>query len=429
MKQSAVATAGPDQAPRSTINRTARRLVLKRFKSITDGRIELRDAHGQWSFGTMDPSALHAHMTVHDLSFYRSVVLLGSLGAAESYMRGEWSTDDPAMLLRIFARNLDQSDSLERGSGILRRIAGRTARFVQRNSTRGSRRNIVAHYDLGNEFFKVFLDETLTYSSGVFESPDMTMADASRAKIHRLCRKLRLNADDHLLEIGTGWGTLSIEAARTYGCRVTTTTISDEQFAMATQRVADAGLSDRITVLKQDYRTLDGTFDKLVTVEMIEAVGHEYLPEFFRTCADRLKPDGVMAHQIITMPEPRYDQYRRSMDFIRKYIFPGSCCPSLSAVQNASTQYGMKLTHLEDITPSYVRTLATWRETFMSHLDDVREQGFDDQFIRMWEFYLAYCEAGFAERLINVVQVTMAKPMARPEPMLGALPAQERVAG
>jgi cyclopropane-fatty-acyl-phospholipid synthase len=275
---------------------------------------------------------------------------------------------------------------------------------------------------LGNDFYELFLDDTMTYSCGVFERPEASLREASIAKYDRICRKLDLSAADHVLEIGTGWGGFAIHAATHYGCRVTTTTISDRQHEMAQQRFAAAGLSDRITLLKQDYRDLTGTFDKLVSIEMIEAVGHHFLDEFFRVCSERLKPDGMLLLQAITIRDQVFDWHKRNVDFIKRYIFPGSCIPSVAAISEAVAQAtDLRIFHLEDITTHYAKTLRLWRENFFHNIDRVRHLGFSDAFIRMWEFYLCYCEGGFAERYLGDVQILMTKPMCRIEPILPAL--------
>ena len=293
---------------------------------------------------------------------------------------------------------------------------------LKKNTREGSRRNIIAHYDLGNDFYRLFLDDTLTYSCGIFERPDSSLREASIAKYDRICRKLELSPADHVLEIGTGWGGFALHAATHFGCRVTTTTISNRQYELARQRVASAGLEDRITLLKQDYRDLAGTFDKLVSIEMIEAVGHHFLEEFFRVCSRCLKPDGQMLLQAITIRDQVFDWHKRNVDFIKRYIFPGSCIPSVTAISEAVTRAtDLRLFHLEDITAHYATTLRRWRENFFANLDSVKALGFPDAFIRMWEFYLCYCEGGFSERYLGDIQVLFTKPMCRRDPVLPAL--------
>jgi cyclopropane-fatty-acyl-phospholipid synthase len=281
----------------------------------------------------------------------------------------------------------------------------------------GSRKNILAHYDLGNDFYSLFLDETMTYSCGIFEHEKSSLKDASAAKYDRLCKKLMLRPGDRVLEIGTGWGGFAVHAARRYGVHVTTTTISDQQHRFAQHRIKAAGLNDQISLIKKDYRDLGGKFDKLVSIEMIEAVGHHYYKAFFETCSRLLHNDGMMAIQAITIGDHMFDRHKRSVDFIKHYIFPGGCIPSITAISNAIAKAtDLRMIHLEDITPHYARTLREWRRRFFANLDKVRKMGYPETFIRMWEYYLCYCEGGFAERYIGDVQMLCAKPMHRWSP-------------
>jgi cyclopropane-fatty-acyl-phospholipid synthase len=346
--------------------------------------------------------------------FWRSVAFGGHIGAAEAYVAGAWSTPDLVSLVRLFLRNRDVLDGLESGWARLARPLRRALHALNRNTLRGSARNIHAHYDLGNEFFAHFLDETLTYSAGVFERPDSSLREASEAKYDRICRKLRLGPHDRVVEIGSGWGGFALHAAERYGCRVTTTTISREQHALASSRVAAAGLSDRVEVRLDDYRRLDGTFDKLVSIEMIEAVGHAYYGTFFETCARLLEPDGLAAIQAITIEDRLYEAARRDVDFIKRYIFPGSCIPSVSVLARAAGPSGLRLVDLEDLTPHYAETLRRWRENFDAGWDAIAALGFDERFRRLWEFYLCYCEGGFTERVLASAQLVFAQPGAAP---------------
>jgi len=352
-------------------------------------------------------------MEIHDPSFFRSLALRGHIGAAESYVRGEWSSPELADVMRLFARNREALDGLERGTALLARPALALLRLLNRNTRRGSVRNIHAHYDLGNDFFATFLDETMTYSSGIFENDATSLRDASIAKYDRICRKLGIGPDDHVVEIGSGWGGFAIHTAATYGCRVTTTTISREQHRLATERVAAAGLDDLVTVLLRDYRDLEGTYDKLVSIEMVEAVGHQYLDTYFEKCASLLTPNGTAAIQAITVQDSWYDPKQRQVDFIKRYIFPGSFVPAISTLTGSSAVTDLRLVHLEDITAHYAVTLRRWRERFLEKAEDVRALGFDDAFQRLWEFYFAYCEGGFAEAVLGVVQLVFAKPLAK----------------
>jgi len=404
---------GDAQGP-SLVDAVARRTVLSLFARLTSGALSLVDGAQCSTFGRPG-DALAATVTVHDPVAYRAVLIGGSVGAGEAYMKGQWTCDDLPALTRILARNIDALDAMDSGAA---RFAGRVSGIVnaatRRNTRAGSRRNISRHYDLSNEFFGLFLDESMMYSSAIFDDERTSLAEAQAAKLERICRKLDLKPEDHVLEIGSGWGGFAIHAARRYGCRVTTTTISREQQRLATQRVHEAGLAGRVRVLLRDYRDLAGIFDKLVSIEMIEAVGDEYLDDYFRVCSDRLAPDGVMLLQAITIADQHHERHRASVDFIKEYIFPGSCLPSVTRMVSAATRAtNLRASSLEDLTPHYARTLRTWRERFMGRLDEVRTLGFDDAFIRMWEYYLAYCEGGFEERYLGCVQMLFAKPGAR----------------
>jgi cyclopropane-fatty-acyl-phospholipid synthase len=318
-------------------------------------------------------------------------------------------------LIRIFARNQETFTPTERRVANALRPFKRLYHYLRHNSPAGSRRNIAAHYDLGEQFYALFLDPTMTYSCGIFPSSDATLEEASREKLDRICRKLELGPEDHVLEIGTGWGSFAQHAAEVYGCRVTTTTISKRQHEYATRRMAARGLEGRVTVLSTDYRQLTGVYDKLVAIEMIEAVGHRYLPTFLATCERLLKPEGLAALQAITIAEEHYERYRRSVDFIQHYVFPGSCLISMDHFRESlkrSTR--LDLAGCEDITPHYARTLRAWRERFMARREEVHALGFPEPFLRLWEYYLAYCEAGFLEERIGDVQLLLAGPARSP---------------
>lgn len=369
-------------------------------------------------------AAPDAALRVLDPALFSAAAFGGSLGIAEAYIDGAWESDDLAGLIETMTANLAAMDSLESPLVKLSGPISRLAYWLERNTRAGSRRNIVAHYDLGNEFFGLFLDPTMSYSCGVFENGAQTLGESQIEKIDRACRKLDLQPSDHLLEIGTGWGALAVHAAARYGCRVTTTTISDEQHRLATQRVRNAGLADRVTLLKQDYRDLTGRFDKLVSIEMVEAVGAAQLPTFFRVCSDRLKPEGAALIQAIVIRDQFFARASRRRDFLKKYIFPGSCLPSVEVMNRAvATRTDLRTWHAEDLAPHYAETLRLWREAFMGRLEDVRALGFDERFIRMWEYYLAYCEGAFRARHVGVVQTLLTKPLSR------IAPASERAAG
>jgi cyclopropane-fatty-acyl-phospholipid synthase len=315
-------------------------------------------------------------------------------------------------VLRILAANLDAADGFESLVARILNLPTTVAHRLRRNSRRGSRRNIRDHYDLGNELFALFLDETMTYSCGVFEREDASLRDASVAKLDLVCRKLALDADHRVLEIGGGWGSFALHASRHYGCHVTTTTVSRAQFDVATARIAAAGLTDRITVLLQDYRDVQGTFDRLVSIEMIEAVGARYLPRYFAACAARLAPGGQMLLQGIVLPEYRYPGYLRTADFVQRHVFPGGALTSLGAIAQAiGAETDLSVLHVEDLSPHYARTLRLWREAFLERREEARGLGYDARFVRLWEFYLAYCEAGFAEHCTGVVQMLLTRPL------------------
>lgn len=396
-------------------DRWMRNAVLRRLEALTWGGITIVEGIGTRSYGVHDGrGGPEVTVTVHDLRFYGALAFGGSVGAAESYMVGDWSCDDLPGLVRILVRNASVMFGMEGGLARLSGAALRLFHWLRRNTREGSRANIHAHYDLGNDFYELFLDETMTYSCGIFESMSSTLAEASIEKYDRLCRKLHLSPTDHVVEIGCGWGGFAIHAASRYGCRVTGTTISQQQYEWATRRVGELGLADRVRIVFQDYRDLDGVYDKLVSIEMIEAVGHQFLGRFLQCCSRLLKPQGLMGLQAITIVDQQYAQHVRTVDFIKRYIFPGSCLVSVTALCRAATQHtDLRAVHLEDISPHYAETLRRWRQAFLTKLDDVRAQGFDDAFIRMWEFYLSYCEGAFQEHYIGDVQMVLAKPLYR----------------
>jgi cyclopropane-fatty-acyl-phospholipid synthase len=400
------------------LDRPARRLVFRLLKNLRHGRLTLVEQGKSFSFGEpAGQAAVQAAITVHHPGFYSSVIRGGSRGLGEAYVEGWWSADNLTAVIRVLVRNLYLFEKASKTwLGVAEPIYQRLKQpFL--NTLRGSRRNIAAHYDLGNEFYALFLDETMTYSCGLFAGADSTLKDAAIAKYDRICQKLGLKPGDEVLEIGSGWGGFALQAAGRYGCRVTTTTISRAQYDLAQRRVDAAGLTEKVQVLFQDYRHLEGAYDKLVSIEMIEAVGYEYLDTFFRVCSDRLKDDGLMCLQAITIADQVFDRYRRSYDFIRSHVFPGSCLTSVAAMAASLARVtDLRLIHLEDITRHYVTTLRLWRERFFANLDRVQALGFDDRFIRLWEFYLCYCEGGFAERYIGDVQLLLAKPGYREDP-------------
>ena len=396
-------------------DRMLRESVLGQLRGLGEGHVVLTDACGVVELGIPGKGAPPVRIWVTNPAFYRAVAAGGSVGAGEAYMAGYWSCDDLVGLVQVLVRNRDLLDGMEQGWA---RIGGWLLRgwhWLRRNTQAGSRRNIAAHYDLGNEFFSLFLSPDLMYSSAYWIGDQDDLNAASLRKLQLICRKLRLTPNDHLIEIGSGWGALAVYAATHYGCKVTTTTISVEQYAATCGRVASAGLGKQVTVLLEDYRNLTGSYDKLVSIEMIEAVGADYLDTYFGQVGKLLKPNGLALIQAITIEDHRYSQALHAVDFIKRHVFPGSFIPSIEALLVAKTRVSdLALVHLEDFGISYARTLAAWRERFMARLPEVKALGFDERFTRLWEFYLAYCEGGFRERSIGVAHLLLAKPRYLP---------------
>jgi cyclopropane-fatty-acyl-phospholipid synthase len=375
------------------------------LRMLRQGRVEVAGARERRHYGPPDAN-LRATVRLHDDRFLRALPH-GSLALAEAYVDGAWDCDQLVQLVRIGARELPRVQRLRRPFVPLRNAFSR----IPRNTREGARRHIAAHYDLGNDMFRLFLDETMTYSCAYFESPDVTLREAQEAKLDRVCRKLELRPDDHVVEIGTGWGSFALHAAGRYGCRVTTTTISREQYDVAVRRVREAGLDDRVKVALEDYRDLRGSFDKLVSIEMIEAVGWQYFDTFFRRCGELLKPDGLMLLQAITIADEAYEVEKASRSFIRELIFPAGCLPSVEVIRGCVGRVtDLRMLDLEDITAHYPETLQRWRENFVRSENRAAELGYDRRFRRLWELYLAWCEGGFRERRIGDVQALFAKP-------------------
>ncbi|MGC4030096.1 MAG: cyclopropane-fatty-acyl-phospholipid synthase family protein [Steroidobacteraceae bacterium] len=397
--------------------RLARRLLTARLAQLRDGEVRIIEAGAEpLHFGARTSRCpLAATITVDDPGFWALAAYGGAVGAGESYINGHWRCDDLTALVRIMVVNRHVLEEMESSlAARLRTMARRFLHWANRNSRHGSARNIAAHYDLGNALYRLMLDDTMAYSCGIFLREDATLQEASIAKFDAVCRKLDLTPADHLVEIGTGWGGLAIHAAERYGCHVTTTTISREQHDFAQEKIAARGLSGRITLLFEDYRDLKGRFDKLVSIEMIEAVGAKYLDTYFRKCSDLLKPTGAMLLQAITLQDQYYAQALKSVDYIQRFVFPGSFIPSVNAITDAVARVtDMKLFNLEDIGPHYAPTLRLWRERFFANLAEVRRLGYPESFNRLWEFYLCYCEGGFAERQLGDVQMLLTKPDCR----------------
>lgn len=404
-------TPGSTAKPRF-LDSFAKRCVLERLSGISEGELILVDKHDSHIFGSVTTLCpVSATINVTDDRFYSDLAFGGSIGAGEAYMSGFWQASNLTSVVRIIVCNRQVLDVLDTGLSRLTAPMQKVLHWLNRNNLKGSRRNIAAHYDLGNDLFKIMLDDTLMYSSAIFLQENTSLYDAQIFRLHTICRKLDLKPTDHLLEIGSGWGGLSIHAASHHGCRVTTTTISQEQYELACQRVQQAGLSDKITVLLEDYRDLNGQYDKLVSVEMIEAVGHQYHETYFRKCSQLLKPEGQMLLQAITIADQQYEQAKHAVDFIQRYIFPGSCIPSITAMLASVTRASdMRLIELTDIGIHYAETLHRWHENIIARSAELKALGYDETFQRMWEFYLCYCEGGFRERAISDVHMLLVKP-------------------
>jgi len=394
----------------------AKAFMWKVLEKLQVGSLTLKEGSETKVFGSStDITGPHGEVHVHDTDLYRRILTGGSIAAGETFIEGLWSSPDLTAVTRAFSANMAMLEAMSDKQNMLARLALKLSHWARRNTSSRSRENISAHYDLGNDFFSLFLDPSMMYSSAVYPTPDSDLATASQHKLRLICEDLELKPEDHLVEIGTGWGGMAMFAAEHYGCRVTTTTISREQFDYTVAAVAKKGLQDQITVLFDDYRDLQGRFDKLVSIEMIEAVGHQFYDTYFSTLSRLLKPHGKAVVQAITMADQRYEQARDSVDFIKRYIFPGGCLPSLTVISDALSRVtDMQISHLRDITRDYADTLSEWHERFLDKLDAVREMGFDDRFIRMWRYYLSYCEGGFRERIIGTYQITMTKPGYRP---------------
>lgn len=398
--------------PLGIFDRLARRVVTKQLAGLRRGEIILSDPSGSTSLG--QPADLRVTLRVHRPGFFRNAVLGGTLSVAESYLRGDWDCNDLTSLFRIIVRNRNSANRLDGGIARLASYGHRLFHWWRSNTRAGSRRNVASHYDLGNDFYRLWLDNTMAYSSGIFPEPGASLQEASLEKFDRVCRMLNLRPSDEVLEIGGGWGGFAIHAAKNYGCHVTTTTISKEQFELAQQRINTAGLAGRVKLLKQDYRDLRGQFDKLVSIEMIEAVGHRYFDEFFRQCGSLLRPEGSLVLQAIIMPEQGYAQYLQSVDFIQRYVFPGGCLPSLGGMlASAGRATDLRFVHADDFGPHYAETLRRWRQAFHMRLDDVRRLGYSEEFVRLWDYYLCYSEAAFEERYVGVLQIQLDKPECR----------------
>jgi cyclopropane-fatty-acyl-phospholipid synthase len=394
----------------------ARRILLSKLKKLRYGEVTIVEKDRRQTFGRANTSfPLAATVTVKSPRFYGDVAFGGIVGAGEAYIQDYWECSDLVALDRILLRNRSVLETMDGGAAAVAKPLRKAFHWLNRNTRSGSRRNIAAHYDLGNEFYALWLDPTMMYSCAWYADDKTTLEEAAVAKLDRICRRLDLGPGDRVVEIGTGWGGFAVHAAKHYGCHVTTTTISSEQHAYARERISRQGLEDRITLLKSDYRDLEGKFDKLVSIEMIEAVGHEYLDTYFEKCSSLLKPDGELLIQAITIADQRYESAKRNVDFIKRYVFPGGFLPSVTTMVSSLTRKtDLRAVHIDDIGLHYARTLRDWRLRFFEHIEEVRKQGFSGEFIRLWEFYLTYCESAFLERAIGDVHLHAIKPDARP---------------
>ena len=408
--KAAVAVAPSLPSSLGLVDRLATRLVLARLGRWRAGAITLTLPTGELLRFGDQTSARRVDVRVKDWRFFRRTLTAADIGNGESYMEGEWEVSDLVELCSLYLIDQSMLDATSPWT-VANRLRNAWLRWSRRNTRLGSRKNISAHYDLSNAFYRLFLDDSMTYSCATFDGDDVSLPEAQRRKIEGICRRLELRPEHHLLEIGSGWGSLAIHAARTYGCRVTSLTLSREQLELAQQRVREAGVADRVDIRLCDYREVEGVYDRLVSVEMFEAVGYEYYGEFFGRASRLLRPGGLFLMQTITVPDDRFDEYRRDFDWIRKYVFPGGLLPSLAAITRALGESSdLRVAWLRDIGTDYARTLRAWRVRFLERIGDVRRLGFDDRFVRMWEYYLASCEAAFAVRHIGDLQILFARP-------------------
>ena len=386
-----------------------KKLVLGKFTSMKHGFIHLKDNNEEYFIGNKN-SDLSVDLEITSDEFYVLIGSGGLMGASEAYALGLWKVDDLVKLIQIMVRNKDLMDNIDSGLSSIIKPINKWIHYRRQNTLIGSKKNIVAHYDLSNEFYSLWLDKTMTYSCGIFKDENSTLEEASIEKLDRICRKLNLSNNDSVLEIGTGWGSFAIHAAKNYGCKITTTTISDAQYHFALNRIKEEGLESKITILNKDYRLLDGQYDKIASIEMIEAVGHKNVKTYFEKVSTLLKDGGLFAMQGITYNDQNFDTYKNSVDFINKYIFPGSCLISVSQVSDIiKKNTSMIFVDLDDITSHYATTLRIWRENFFKQLSKIKELGFSDSFINLWEFYFVYCEAGFIEKNIGDYQFVFSK--------------------
>ena len=391
------------------------RALCRQLQKITRGCLTLQAGNQTQQMGTVSDGTISANIEVHNPAFFRKTCLGGSLGVADSYADGDWDTNDLVAVFRLFLQNQEVMDGMESGwASLLNRIARWGYLLSQKNTRKGSRKNIALHYDLGNDFYELMLDPTMTYSCGIFNSPECTLEEASLAKYDRIIDQLDIQPHHHVLEIGCGWGGFAHRLAERTEAKLTATTISNRQFEYAQDRIQKAGFHDRISIVKQDYRDLVGQFDRIVSIEMIEAVGHEFLPTYFSQISDLLVSDGAAMIQGITMPDHRYSQYLKEVDYIRTRVFPGSCVPSASAMIEAAVKKSdLRPADLHDFGYHYSRTLREWRMRFLENEEEIKKLGYDDHFRRAWIYYLCYCEAGFEEGYTGDIHLLLAKPASK----------------
>lgn len=389
--------------------------LFKKLDQIKYGFLQVHINNMVYDFGKKETQhELHAVIRVHDIRLFKAIIFGGEPAAGNTYIKGWWSSDNLINVMRLFTLNREVLFSFKSGFASLAKRAYAITHLANKNTQQGSKRNITAHYDIGNDLYALFLDETMMYSSACFTPQHTTLEDASTYKLKIICDKLNLTSSDHVLEIGSGWGGFAIYAAQNYKCNITTTTISDEQFSYLQKKVSTHKLENKITILRQDYRNLEGQYDKLVSIEMIESVGHQYINEYFSICSRLLKPNGAMLIQAITISDYLYDHYIQSMDFIRKYVFPGGSLPSMSSMLSSiASSSDLTLFHSESYASSYAKTLEIWHQRFINNKEKVIELGYGNTFIRLWEYYLKYCQAGFEERVIDVQQIVLKKPENR----------------
>jgi cyclopropane-fatty-acyl-phospholipid synthase len=395
----------------SWLENRCRSIVHSVFAKLTYGQLHIVEGSERLLFPEWtSEESIKGKIHIHDISVYKDFVKGGSIGVAEAFIEGKWSSPDLTTVIRIFAKAQHQTDKLESKKSWSNRVKNVLGHWQNRNTQSGSKRNILAHYDLGNELYTRFLDPEMMYSSAIYPTDNSSLEDAQNFKLKTICERLSLKSTDHLLEIGTGWGGLAIYAAKHYGCNVTTTTISDAQHEYAEKRIKELGLSKKITLLKEDYRDLTGSYNKVVSIEMIEAVGYEFLPSFFKQCNDRLKPGGKLLIQAITIADQRFDYYKKNVDFIQKYIFPGGFLPSVNILsQHIAEHSDLVIENLDDIGLDYAKTLKDWRFNFIESWSDLTSFGYDETFKRLWLYYFAYCEGAFLERSTSAVHLVARK--------------------